>query len=78
MKLTDEWQPYDGDYEKEFQAIRCKDGREFLTCWPNAGVFFCEVKTFNILIKEEDVTHVKKGIHPMDLLDIEQRKKRGE
>ena len=67
MLLTDQWRPYTGDYEKEYHAIRTKDGREFTSAWPNAGVFFCEVKGKAIPINEEDVVAAKKGIHPLDL-----------
>jgi uncharacterized C2H2 Zn-finger protein len=67
MILTDQWQRYTGDYEKEWHAIKTKDGKVYLSCWPNAGVFFCDQKTYNVEVKEENVVEVKKGVHPMDV-----------
>jgi hypothetical protein len=58
MKATSEWQEYDHDYEKDFQDIRLKNGREFKNCWPNAG-------KWNVLsinhpqIMDNQVTHVR-------------------
>lgn len=67
MILTDQWQKYTGDYEKEYHAIKTKDGKVYFSCWPNAGVFHCEFKTYIVQVKEEDVLEVKKGIHPLDV-----------
>ena len=66
-KLTEDWQPYDGDYEKEIHAIKTKDGREFISCWPNAGKFCCQQT--GVYINEDDVVEVKIGVHPMDFDD---------
>lgn len=57
-KLTYEWQPYDGDYEKSFQDIKLKDGTEVLYCYPNAG-FYNELYGAHRRISEEEVTHVR-------------------
>jgi len=58
MYATNEWQPYDYDYEKDFQDIRTKDGTEYVNCYPNAGTWVV-LSSKNLRIKDEDVTHVK-------------------
>lgn len=51
-----EWLPYTvGTYEKKFYDIRLKDGREYMYCWPNAGVFHGNGQH----VKEEYITHVR-------------------
>lgn len=60
MYATKEWQEYDHDYEKDFQDIRIKGGKEYKNCWPNAG-------KWNVLSKggpgrqimDDEVTHVR-------------------
>lgn len=59
MKATKEWQEYDQDYEKDFQDIRTKDGKEYINCWPNAGKWSVLSSKKPIQIKDEDVTHVR-------------------
>lgn len=45
MKLTKEWQPYDGDYQKKMQDIKLHNGDVITMCWPNAGYWnICEKK----------------------------------
>lgn len=41
MKLTHEWQKYDGDYQKEIQDIKLKNGDIVMACYPNAGKWNC-------------------------------------
>jgi hypothetical protein len=65
------YKPYTGNYEKEWYAIKTKDGREFKSCWPNGGVFNC-INPKNpdakmILVDEKDVLEYDIGIHPMDI-----------
>lgn len=41
--LTKEWQPFDGEYEKEMQDIKLKTGEIVTMCWPNADTWMvCE------------------------------------
>jgi hypothetical protein len=58
-KLTKEWSEYDGDYEKEVQDIRTKDGKEYANCWPNAGKWHLMSGLLGIQISDEDVTHTR-------------------
>lgn len=59
--LTNEWIPYDGDYCKEFQDIRLKDGTEIMFCFPNAGFFHpMEKSESSVSFPERLVTHVRK------------------
>lgn len=59
--LTNEWIPYDGDYCKEFQDIRLKDGTEIMFCYPNAGFFHpMEKSQSSVSFPEKLVTHVRK------------------
>jgi len=61
MKLTSDWQEFDGDYEKVMQDVRTKDGTEHIKCWPNAGMFIVmDNETADVPAKE--VTHVRKTI----------------
>lgn len=57
-KLTKDWHEYDGDYEKEVQDIRTKDGKEHVNCWPNAGKWHV-MSGKGYQVKNEDVTHVR-------------------
>lgn len=57
MFATKEWQEYDHDYEKDFQDIRTKDGKEYINCWPNAGTW--NVLNAGIRIPDSEVTHIK-------------------
>jgi len=60
MYATKEWQPYDFDYEKDFQDIRTKDGKEYINCWPNAGKWnVLSAKKPGLQIMDADVTHVR-------------------
>lgn len=59
MKATKEWQEYDQDYEKDIQDIRTKDGKEYKTCWPNAGKWSVLSTKVPISILDADVTHVR-------------------
>ena len=59
MKATKKWQIYDHDYEKDFQDIRTKDGKEYFNCWPNAGKWSVLSSKKPIQIMDEDVTHIK-------------------
>jgi len=64
MMLTNDWQPFDGTYEKQVYAIRLKNGEEHDWAWPNAGVF--NLDGSSKVIQFKDVTHVKKGRNPFD------------
>lgn len=57
MKATKEWQEYDHDYEKDFQDIRTKGGKEYIECWPNAGNWF--VCKTGEEVPDDEVTHVR-------------------
>lgn len=35
------WARYEGNYDKQFYAIRLRAGRVVDHCWPNAGSFHC-------------------------------------
>jgi len=61
MNATKEWREYDHDYEKVFQDIRTKDGKEYINCWPNAGSWFVLTNktSASVLVPDADVTHVK-------------------
>jgi hypothetical protein len=59
MTLTDQWQPFTGEYEKQVYAIRTRNGKEYDWAWPNAGCF--NLDSSNKIIQFKDVTHVKKG-----------------
>ena len=59
MKATKEWQPYDHDYEKDFQDIRTKDGKEYINCYPNAGKWSVLSSKKPISIPDSEVTHVR-------------------
>jgi hypothetical protein len=59
MKLTKEWQPYDGDYQKKMQDIKLKNGDVVTMCWPNAGYW-------NICEKEGNEKYYGKDIHHND------------
>ncbi|GAB3513053.1 hypothetical protein GCM10027341_54680 [Spirosoma knui] len=59
QKLTENWEPYEGDYDKQPYAIRLKDGREIEWAWPNANFFIPDKSSESIPLSE--VTHAKKG-----------------
>lgn len=59
------WIPYPGEYEKKFYAIRTKDGREFQSAYPNAGIFHCFDEHDKIIeVPEKDVFEFKDGQYP--------------
>lgn len=58
-KLTSEWTEYDHDYEKRFQDIRTKDGKEHIECWPNAGKWIVLTHPDGLEVPDADVTHTK-------------------
>lgn len=39
MDYSNEWQPYEGDYEKQEYDIRLLDGTVATNCYPHAGYF---------------------------------------
>ena len=39
MGYSDEWQPYQGDYDKFEYDVKLKDGTVVENCYPNAGKF---------------------------------------
>ena len=41
MKLSYDWQKYDGDYQKKIQDINLKNGDIVMACYPNAGHWMC-------------------------------------
>ena len=41
MKLTYDWQRYDGDYQKKIQDIKLKNGDVVMACYLNAGHWMC-------------------------------------
>jgi hypothetical protein len=59
MYATKEWQEYDHDYEKDFQDIRTKDGKEYVNCWPNAGKWIVLNAKKDLYILDSEVTHVR-------------------
>lgn len=59
MDATKDWQEYDHDYEKDFQDIRTKDGKEYINCWPNAGTWNVLSSKKPLRIMDEDVTHIR-------------------
>jgi hypothetical protein len=59
MNATKEWQEYDHDYEKDFQDIRTKDGKEYVNCWPNAGKWIVLNDKKGLRIPDGEVTHVR-------------------
>lgn len=38
-KLTNEWQDYNGYYEKRMQDIQLANGDIVYMCWPNGGLW---------------------------------------
>lgn len=58
MIPTNEWQEYDHDYEKELQDIKTKDGKTYLFCWPNAGVWHTS-NNQGKQVPDEEVTHIR-------------------
>jgi hypothetical protein len=57
--LTKEWSEYNHDYEKVCQDIRCKDGTEFMECWPNAGKWIVLSGKKHIEVRDHNVTHTR-------------------
>jgi hypothetical protein len=43
-ELTKEWSEFDGNYEKEMQDVKLKNGDIITMCWPNAGFFGMSVE----------------------------------
>lgn len=62
-QLTKEWMKYDGDYCKAMQDIKTKDGKEYLMCWPNAGVWCVMSDNKQKDIPNDQVTHVRATHH---------------
>jgi hypothetical protein len=69
MELTNEWQKFDGDYQKKMQDIKLFNGDIITMCWPNAGFWMvCTSKgngkyygKENIKVKEAE--YVRLTIH---------------
>ena len=56
--MNDEWQEYDGNYEKVEYDIKLTDGTVIENCWPNAGTFHVLDDTRRI-INGDSVTHIR-------------------
>lgn len=61
-KLTKEWSEFDGDYEKQMQDIKLKNGDVVTMCWPNAGYWSVCEKKGNEKYYGKDI-HVKEATH---------------
>lgn len=58
QKLTNVWQPFNGEYDKQVYAIKLFNGTVHDWAWPNAGVFNLERGG---VVELKDVEFVKKG-----------------
>lgn len=59
MTLTTEWQLYDGNYQKELQDIKLKNGDIVYHCWPNAGYWHPSQRRGNEKYYGKDIPHME-------------------
>lgn len=66
MTAVSSWQPYSGEYLKQWYDVRLKNGDVVKDCWPNAGFFhsFDEQDQHRGRIAGSEVTEVQEVDNP--------------
>lgn len=65
---SDDWQPYNGSYDKFEYDIKTKQGRTHYNCYPNAGFFTTDPG--NNKIDASDVIEIRFSKHPRGWLNL--------
>jgi hypothetical protein len=64
ITLTNEWEKFDGDYQKAVQDVKLHDGTLVFFCWPNNGVFISLQDDVQKEIPYENVAYVRLTTDP--------------